>query len=171
MDDVRILNCKKLRLYVDDANKEYSVGGNEVQYIIGRSNSGFLNGAPDSVHKLSIRWKGDVANFPANLRYYNSESGNTFGELSDFVTKARAAGRTTGHLVLKWSNNGFYALNITFNGVSLKDNPAITPVVINGADHAVLQWDASSISFGTSKPADFSRYEEIDSDYTWQPYE
>lgn len=163
-----IFNCKKLYLGTYNPNTEYIVGGDTIQYVI---SNGLVLDAPDSVQKISAKWKGDVKDFPAQLRYYRMETGQTFGELANFVTKARLAGRTTGYLVLKWTNNGFYMANVTLNGVSLKDNEAVTPVTIENGACAVLQWDASTISFGTSKPADFSQYEAVDSNMYWQPYE
>lgn len=169
MESINIFNCKKLFLGAVNPNAEYIVEGDTIQYVT--SAGGFISDGPDSIQKLSMRWKGDVKDFPAQLRYYKQQSGQTFGELANFVAKARLAGRTTGYLVLAWLDNGFYDANITLNGVSLKDNEAVTPVTIDDTSCAVLQWDASTISFGTSKPADFSQYEGVDSNTYWQPYE
>lgn len=171
MESNTIFNCKKLYLATNNPNTGYIVGGDTIQYVLGAGNNGFVLGAPDTVQKLNMRWKGDVKDFPAQLRYYRAQTGQTFGELANFVAKARLAGRTTGYLVLGWTNNGQYMGNITLNDVSLANNEAVTPVTIENIVCAVLQWDASTISFGTSEPADFSKYTAIDSNMGWQPYE
>lgn len=167
MNENSIFNCKKIRLNTENAETEFSLGGNTLQYVI---SNGWVTKAPNSVRKIYGRWKGDVVDFPVQLRYYKGQSGQTTGELQDYVAKARAAGRTTGYLVLMWINNGQYCVNITLNGTSLKNNPSVTPVTIDDAPCAIVQWDGTSVSFGTAEPSDFSVYRSIDSDYGWQPY-
>lgn len=128
----------------------------------------FVTNAPNSIHRLYCRWKGSVADLPANLRYLRSSTRQSTGDLVDFVTKARNAGRTNGYLLLPTDYND----NITFNGTSIVDNQDVPTFAYGGYSKAtVLNWTMDTISFTNTLPSDFSKYENQPSLYDWQPYE
>ncbi len=115
---------------------------------------------PGGVEYISgIRFKNDVANFPASIKGITSNVINTsvaYGSLESFVEKARANGRSSGYLIIP-STGLVYATNITFNGVSLSSYIAATPppsVTVGSNLYYALTWDATTISWGDTAPED-----------------
>ena len=103
------------------------------------------------------RLDGTVADLPSTLMALKAGAFNTSlltGDLIDFVTNARAKGRTSGHLVI--ATGTIKSSVVTYQGTSIKDLIATLPVVadpnVGGGNCWVLEWTPNSVSWSDTFP-------------------
>ena len=107
----------------------------------------------------ACRFNGNISYLPSSLKGTSRQLFNTAkasGTLESFVEKARLSGRTSGYLLMEIVNYAS-ATNITLNNVTLANIIASTPppaVTIGTNNYYVLTWDANTISWGDTAPAD-----------------
>jgi hypothetical protein len=105
------------------------------------------------------RFGRDISYLPSSLKGTRRnlfDTGKASGTLESFVEKARLSGRTSGYLLME-TNSYVSATRITLNNVTLANIIASTPppaVTIGTNSYYVLTWDANTISWGDTAPAD-----------------
>lgn len=70
-----------------------------------------------SLYILGLRCKGSIVNLPINIEYLDSPTSSLEGNIEDYVTRVRAAGRNQGFICLKGKNDW----HVSFNGRWLRE--------------------------------------------------
>lgn len=113
-----------------------------------------------------IRLNGNCVNLPINIKAVHVNTAMLSGNIEDFVAKARTNGRTSGAVALIAPAA---ASNLKYNNTAISTQINNSTIAYDSTNSVTyLTWDATTITFTATKPAELNDYFPVNpSPWTW----